>query len=390
MRPLEPMQTVGDFRRNLVDGLGEWMVNRRFLQMVQKGTAPFQDAEVDKSPFLNACTYIEASASGAPDKWRPMMTSLLTELKRARQHGFRPEEFEQAKKDLLAGARQRALTESTRDSTGFLRQMNSLVSQGRKPISAQQSLELTQSLIGTVTLDEVDAAFRDNFDAGRPPAHRHHAREGGALPCRTKDDLLAVAKQVASAEVTPPEERKLPTSLLAQEPTPGAVTSSEEDEDLGVLSVTLDNGVRAHLRSMDFKKDQVFVRITLAGGTIRETAADRGVTNVAALAFSQPASDTLTSTDIEDLMTGKNVSFSGAAAPDAVTISVTSATKDIDDAFRLIHLMLTHPAHRALRPGALEAAGSRRPSTSSARTQPRRPASAWPSCSAATTRASAR
>ncbi len=163
------------------------------------------------------------------------------------------------------------------------------------------------------------------------------------LPVPDKANLLAVAKEVASAKVAPPEERKLPTSLLAKEPTPGTVTSSEEDKDLGVLSVTLDDGVRAHLRSMDFKKDQVFVRITLAGGTIRETAADRGVTDVAALAFGQPASDTLTSSDIEDLMTGKNVSFSGSAGSDAVTISVTSATKDVEDAFQLIHLMLTQP-----------------------------------------------
>ncbi len=221
-------------------------------------------------------------------------------------------------------------------------QLNSLVSERRKPLSAQQSLDLTQSLIGTVTLDEVNAAFRGNFapDARLLVVIMPKKED---VPVPSDADLLAVARTVAGAEVAAPEERKLPEGLLAREPSPGTVASSEEDKDLGVLSVTFDNGVRAHLRSMDFKKDQVFVRITLAGGIIQETAANRGVSNVAALAFTQPASDTLTSTDIEDLMTGKNVDLDGAAAPDALTINVTSATKDIEDAFRLVHLMLTHP-----------------------------------------------
>jgi zinc protease len=342
VRPLERLQTVGDLRRTIVDGLGEWMANRRFQEMVQKGTAPFQQAEVDKSPFLNACTYIDASATGAPAAWQPMMASLLTELKRAREHGFLPEEFAQAKKDLLARAEQRALTESTRDSGGFLGQMNSLLSEHRKPISAQQTLDLTRALIGTVTLEEVSEAFRANY---APDARLLTVvmpqREG--LPVPAGDDLLGVATQVAAAQVAPPVGRKLPQGLLAREPAPGSVAASEEDGDLGVLSVTLSNGVRAHLRSMDFKKDQVLVGITLGGGAIRETEANRGITNVAALAFSQPASDTLSSSDIEDLMTGKNVDFGGGAGPDAVSISVTSATKDVEEAFRLIHLMLTQP-----------------------------------------------
>ena len=350
VRPLEKMATVGDFRRSLVDGLDEWMTRRRLEEMLQKGTAPFQDAGLDKGPFLNTCTYIDASASGAPEKWQPMMTSLLTELKRARQHGFLPEELARAKVDLLARAKQAARTESTRDSASFLKQMNSTLSERRKPISAQQSLELTRALAQTVSPDQALDAFRDNYSQDACLLTVTMPQKAG-LPAPSGEDLLAVAAQVTGADVAPPQERKLPQGLLEKEPAPGAVLASEEDKDLGVLSVTLSNGVRAHLRSMDFKKDQVFVVVTLGGGNIQETAANRGVSGVAALAFSQPASATLSSTDIEDLMTGKNVDFSGGAAPDAMTLHVTSATKDIEDAFRLLHLMLTQPR---VEPSALQ------------------------------------
>jgi len=348
--PLETLATVRDFRRLLVDELAGRMFYRRLQEMIQKGTAPFQQISVSKNPFLNACTYVDASATGSPEQWQAMMETLLTELKRARVHGFRQRELDNAWKDILARTQQAALTEPTRDSRGFLSEMNKAVAEGRKPMSARQRLELTQALIGTVSLQDVWQAFRSNY----PPDARLLSvlmpqKEG--LPVPTADDLLALAARVEAAEVTPPPERTAPQALLEREPEPGEVVAREEDADLGILSVTLSNGVRAHLRSMDFKKDQVLIRITLGGGTIQETATNRGVTIVAALAFGQPATDTLSSTDIQDLMTGKNISFRGNAGADALTLSVDSATRDVEDAFRLIHLMLTRPR---IEPSALD------------------------------------
>ncbi|MGD2174426.1 MAG: pitrilysin family protein, partial [Candidatus Brocadiaceae bacterium] len=163
VRALEQLKTVGDFRRNLVDSLGAWIVNRRFLEMLQKGEAPFQEAEVEKSPFLNTCTYIDATATGKPDAWREMLQSVLTELKRARTHGFLAQELDNARKAIAANAEQNARIEPTRDARAFLRRMNSALAQDKKPMSAGQKLKLIQQLIQTVSLEEVTAAFRRNF-----------------------------------------------------------------------------------------------------------------------------------------------------------------------------------------------------------------------------------
>jgi len=340
VRPLEKMQTVGDLRRELLDDLGLWIVNRRLNEMVQKGTAPFRRARLSKQQMWNVCMYVDAEAVGEPEQWEAMLESLVTELKRARDHGFLAEEFADAKKALLATAEQDARTELTQDASAFLRYMNDCVSEGRRPMSDTRRLELLKALVETVGAEEAADAFRKDFD---PQARLLLAtmpeKEGVAVPAEA--ELLSVAAGAEGGEAAPPEARKRPRSLLEKEPIPGTVAEQEEDEDLGVLSVTLSNGVRAHLRSMDFKKGEVFARITLAGGTVRETAGSRGLTAVAALAFQQPATRALSSTDIRDLMTGKNVSVGGAAGADALTISIKGSPEDVEDGFRLAHVLLT-------------------------------------------------
>lgn len=342
VRPLEPMKSVGDFRSDLVDDLGNWIVNRRLREMVQKGTAPFQGAQVYKQPLLNACTYIDAQASGKPDAWQPMMESLLTELRRAREHGFLPQELRLATRSMLARAEQAAKTESTSDAQSLVRQMNDDLANRRRPMSATQRLELLRKLLDGVTPEEVAAAFRRNFD---PEARLLLSimPEKEDLPVPAGDALKDVAGQVADAEMEPPAAEKALEGLLAEEPAPGEVASQDEHEGLDILTVAFENGTRAHLREMDFKKDQVFIRVTLGGVKLRETAGNRGITGLATQVFSQPASRGLSSTQISDFLSDKNVSVSGSVSADSLTFSVNAATADVEDGFQLAHLLLTSP-----------------------------------------------
>lgn len=342
VRPLEKFETVGDFRRRQVDRFGTWILNRRFSEMVQKGTAPFQKATVSKSAFLNVCTYIDVEATGEPDQWAPMMKSMLTEIRRVHEHGFLEQELVDAKKSALALAKQAARVESTRNARSFLHGMNRAVSRMRKPMSRAQGLELMRTLLPSITLEEVAAAFRKNYaPEARLLLVTMPEKEDLRVP--SEEDVVAVARDVDQIEVTAKAAKERPTRLLEKDPAPGAVARQSEDPDLKILSVTFENGVRVHLRQMDFKKNQVLAILTVAGGTIQETPAIRGVSSVAALALAQPAGAALSSTDIRDLMTGKSVTVSGGAGPDAFVLQISGSPEDLEEGFRLAHLLLTSP-----------------------------------------------
>jgi len=342
VRPLRKLITIGDFRRELVDDLGAWIVDRRLGDMIREGRAPFQSADISLYPFLNVCTYIDAEVSGPEDKANEMLAVLATELKRARVHGFLAQELEDARKSFIASAEQAERTESTRAARSLMSRMNYQLTQGRMPMSAAQRLELLRKLFDTVKLEEVSSVFAANFE---PSARLVLVTmpEKKELPIPIQAKLLAITKKAESEEVKALEAKARPKSLLEQDPTPGTVLAKSEEPDLKILSLTLSNGVRVHLRDMDFRKDQVQVNITLAGGIIRETAANRAITSAAVQAFSQPASDTLSSTEIRDLMTGKNVGVSGRPSADAVSVRISGSPQDLEEGFRLAYLLLTRP-----------------------------------------------
>jgi len=340
--PLTKDHTVGDLRRRLVEQIGSWIVNRRFSELVQKGEAPYQSATVGISPFLNVCTYTNAEASGKPADWEPMLRGLLVELKRAREHGFLEQEFNDARTEILSGAKRAAETEGTWDAQAFLSRMNSAVAQGRKPMAEAQRLKLIEALLPTIQLTEVHEAFRKNF----APANRLvlvTMPEKLDLRIPKKEELLAVANQTEAAEVKALAAKERPKNLLDRDPEPGKIAEQSEDADLKILSVTFENGVRAHLRQMDFKKDQLFATITVAGGEIQETADNRGISDVAALALARPATLKYDSTTIRDLWVGKQISVGGGNGQDTFALSVNGAPKDLQDGLRLAYLLLTQP-----------------------------------------------
>jgi zinc protease len=342
VRPLRDLETVGDLRSELTDDIAAWIVNRRLQELIQKGQAPFQAAEVGASPLFNVCTYVDSSGEGAPEKWSEILQSVILEVKRAREHGFLARELHLARKATLAAVQQAARTESTQDAQLFLSAMNAAVSRGHKPISATQRLELVTPLLDTLTLAELQESVRTNFDpAARLSLVILPEREGLAVP--SEQEVMAVAEQAENAQVEPPAAADIRQDLLDADPKPGAVMETTRAPDLGILSVTLTNGLRAHLRTMDFKKDQVFVNVTLAGGALRETTRDRGVTQAATLAFRQPAASHLSSTQIRDILTGRNITMAARSDTDAVQLRLVSSTADLREAFRLLHLMLTQP-----------------------------------------------
>lgn len=338
--PLRERVTVADFRADVVDSLGNWIVNRRYEELVEKGGAPFLNASASVSPFLNVCRYANAEASGEPQKWESMLSGLLVELKRAREFGFLEQEFEDAKKATLASAEQSSKTESTWDMHALLGRYNNSVAQKRKPMSEVQRLALLNDLLPGITLTEVSNAFKANFAAGQRLVLVTMPEKAG-LKVPTEADILAVANKAEAESVAKREVKERPKNLLEAEPTPATVVSQEEDAETKILTATLSNGVKVRLRSMDFKKDEVYCSINIFGGKLAESNQTRGLGDAAGLIGSQPATAKLSSTTIREMMTGKSINVSGGAGDDSLALSVTGAPKDLEEGLRLMYLMVT-------------------------------------------------
>jgi zinc protease len=336
--PRPPMTTYDDYRYNELENLGTWMVNRRLAEMVDRGEAAFRRGGAEVSNFLNEATMPEVSAFGEPEDWNRMFEQLVIETSRAIEHGFTPHELELARKEWIAGAERAVEVEGTRDNQAWVGSISRAIGMEEPILSASQRLELVKRVVRDVTPEEIHSVFVKNF---KTPNYNYiltlpDKKEGLKLP--TSQDVLAAASAAWARKTEAPVEHKPVENILAELPAPGRVVSQATDADLGITTATLSNGVVVHHRFMDYKKDEVLVSILLAGGRIQETQANKGVSEVAALAN---ATSRLTSTQIRDVMTGKKVNFDGRAGLDVMSLSISGSPADLETGFQLTHAMLT-------------------------------------------------
>jgi zinc protease len=342
--PLPPSTTLGQARRDLVESLGVRAFNRRLDARLAAGGGSFLEAGAQVASWAGAARLVSVRAAGTPARWRAMLDELGAAIQQARVHGFTERELEVVRRAMLADAEEVVQRRPTQPARAVLRQLNGAVARQEPLMSAEQSRALLQRLLPGIDAAEVSRAFATTFDfanvvvtatlpaADGVPDDQALARAGrSALQARVE----AAADVVAAAR------------LLEAPPPVGGVAERSEHAASGVTSAWLDNGVRVHHRFVDQRRNEVRVRITLAGGEIEETAATRGVTRAAALAWQRPATSTLTSTQVRELMTGRRVQVSGGADADALTLMVVGDPAELEHGLQLAYRLLTDPVVEA-------------------------------------------
>jgi zinc protease len=335
-----PITTVEQARVELVEDLASWIMSRRFSERVKKGAAAFRSASASVSNLLSEAMLVNASAEGEPKQWQKMLDQLTEEVTRAREYGFLKQELDLAKKEYVANAEDAVRKESTQNARNILMEIRSDVNDHEPTLSAEQMLALYRKLLPGIELEEVSKSFAGHFGNGNF-AYVLTLPSKGDVPPPTEDELLAAARAAQAHKVDPPKWEERPTELLEKLPEPGKFGDSETDKDLEITSGWLANGARVHQRFMDYKKDTILINISLAGGRIEETADNAGVTEVAARIFAQPATRRLTSSAIQDIMTGKNIAVRGFPGEDALSISVQGSPKDLEIGLQLVYALLT-------------------------------------------------
>jgi zinc protease len=339
--PVPPTTTKELLRARLVEGAGDWIFNRRLQQRVLEGKASFHGAGASTDDLFHAARLSMASAHGEPASWKAMLTELATELRRANLHGFTDQELADAKKALIAEAERALETEPTEPARAILASMNESVASGEPLLSAQQSLDLTRELVPGLSAKECSERFAALFDTSKPATFHLQLPSSAEVP--TEDALTALGVKALEAKPENETVAERPKTLLDTLPNPGAIAESGTHEPSKVFSAWLGNGARVHFRKMDYRKDEVTVTVNFAGGDIQENAGNHGITQAAAVALSRPATSTLSSTNIRDLMTGRKVSAGGRAGLDTISISVGGSPEELETGMQLAYLLMTDP-----------------------------------------------
>lgn len=336
--PGDPATSKGHYREELVDQVASWIFNRRLQERVAGGEVSFRRGSAGSQDLFDAMRFASASVTGDLADWRSMLSELVAEMKRARRFGFTERELDDARKALMAQTQQFARIESTLPGRVVTQLMLQAVNEEEPVLSAQQNAELMAELLPTLSTDEVSRRFVE-LHAPERAAFVLTAPEGDGAP--SEQELMSAALEALAAEVQQEADKDRPTELMAKKPQPGSVAEMQIHPESAVFSAWFANGARFHHREMDYRKDSVTAVITVAGGSIQETKETHGLSEAAAVALRTPATNELSSIDIRDLLTGRNVSISGSAAPDHFSIIVSGSPEDFEEGMKVAHLLMT-------------------------------------------------
>ena len=354
-----PTTTEPQFRDDLVMRLGTSAMNQRLSDKAKGGQTAWLNARVSTGDDMGVLHTAETSATARPGRWAAALAEIALDLQRARAFGFTAHEVDDVKKEILSGAKRAVETEATQPMSSFIQRMNGAVASGDTPLSPQQRLDLLTKHLAAIKLEEVNGRFAAEFDPARHVCFVATLPAGNGVPSEAQ--LLELGTKALAVKPEKEAERAHATALMSELPKPGKVAEGALHEATKVWSGALANGIDVRFRFMDERKDDVSIRIALFGGEMLETAENRGVTTAAQLAWSRPATKHLTSTDIRELMVGKEVRVGGGfgggggrgggrggrggggGSGDAISLSISGSPADLEAGFQLAYLLLTEP-----------------------------------------------
>ncbi len=341
-RPRDPDNTVGDYRRDLVQRTVDHVIDERFDELGRRPDARFLGAGAGNETLSRTVDAYVMGASVQDGKIADGLGALATEAKRLREFGFGPGEIDRAKR-WMAAFYERAYKERDKtESPSFAQEYVSYFLNGEPSPGIEYEYQLVQQLLPTMTVDEAAAMIRHELaDTGRVILATAPQKADVKVP--TDADLQAALTSATAAAVTAWNDTTTTRGLMEHPPSASATWKTRTIDDVGVTVVTFSNGVEAWLKPTDFKNDQIVFSLSGPGGTSLAPPADYTNASLASSFVQMSGAAGLKATDLQKLLTGKLVSASAFVGLSSQGIQGGAAPADLETALQLLYERFTAP-----------------------------------------------
>lgn len=341
--PHQINKTIGDFKESLTAEIYNGILNERLGDLGQKPETPYIMAYSAFSEFL-------ARSSDAYMSYGLMKENMLaegfevilSESERVKQHGFLESEFERQKEKMLneyeAAAKEYDKIESKTLTQYYV---NNFLSQD--PILSNiDRFKLVKELLPSIKLEDVNKlAQKWITDKNLVVMISAPDKEGTKVP--TKDEILNVIKKVKESIFEAYVDNASQAPLLAEIPTGSKVVNKTENTEYEFTTLTFDNGVKAVLKTTDFKNDEILFSALSPGGTSLFEDSKIISATFASTVVDQGGLADMDATQLEKKLAGKTVSISPLIIDLKEGMQGSCSPKDFETLLQLNYLYFTQP-----------------------------------------------
>ncbi len=329
----------------LYRSLASAVVQNRLNDIKEQPGAPFTSAGVHASPFLKNIFFASISASSLPENWEATLKVLEQTLRRAIDHGFDASEVDRAKRNAQASLEAAVLAAPTRNSSTLAMQIIGHINDDRVFLSPAQQLELLAPMIEKASPEILHRVFASLWDRD----HRLVQVTGNALLEADKPQELIrdVFLQSLAEEVNPLEEQAAPDFPFLPAPKqPGAISSQETFEAIGVERVIFENSLVLNTKKTDFKANEILFSLAFGRGSASQPLNKPGLKELAPAVINDSGLGPLTRQGLARALAGTTASISFSVNQDSFVFSGSAQPKEIELVFQLLQAHLAAPALR--------------------------------------------
>lgn len=338
----QPMKTLADYRKKIIDQLCTYMLYGRLYELVQKENPPFINSSAGYGRFMRTKDGFSASATVPPGGYLRGLEAVLTETERAVRHGFTVSELEREKKSIITGLESQY---KERDKTNSARLVNQYVQHylsGSPVPGIENSLKLYQALLPSISLGEVNARMKEYMSLeNRVITATGSSKDGATMP--TEEEILAVLEKVTKLDIAPYQDDVSDAPLMAQTPQAGSVSSQNYIEELNTTEIMLSNGVKVFLKPTDFKNDQIIMQGYSPGGHSLYPDERYMSASFASTFINRSGLGEFNNIQLEKYLADKEARVGPSISELSESISGSCSPEDLELFLQMTHLYFTQP-----------------------------------------------
>lgn len=309
MRPyVEREDTVEMRNERTLRGLGFRILNNRLRKISEQTDRPFLTASGGSNATLDVTEGAMLSATIQPEMWESALRGMDTELRRALEFGFDQVELEAEMRRFDASYKARAEGADTRATTsrfgGLIDSVTNAATQNDVFTHPNQSLERWKSLRSTITLEDVNEAFRERWGpVDELSVYLRLPDDAGLTP----ETVKAVLTDNRKIKVTRPEAKATPVFAYSNHGAPGEIISDVKNDDVDARFVIFDNNVSLIVKQTDYEDDRVNVRIDFGDGSLSSPQRNEGMRRMSLAVMKNSGLEAHTPDELRDIMAGRLV-----------------------------------------------------------------------------------
>ena len=332
--------------KTMID-LSTSMLNSRFSELRQSANPPFIAAYSGYEEYFLAKTKealtIQATSKG--DGVRETLEAILREVMRVKKFGFTASEYERARANMMQYLESAYNEREKTENISYVSEYQNHFLNNEPIPGIEYEYQLMQQLAPNVPVDAINQLVMS--DEGLISKNNRvifiAIPETSKDSCPTKEEVMAMLKNMDNLEVTAYEDKVSDEPLMSQEPAGGSIVSEQANAIYGTTKLVLNNGIEVYLKPTDFKADEILMKGVSAGGN--SLFPDSEILNISVLnsVATLGGLGNFSQVDLQKVLAGKKVSVNASVGNRTEGINGSSSPKDFETMLQLTYLRFTAP-----------------------------------------------